>query len=135
MARYPINIGGRLIELEWTQETARRYEFRIGLCGGEPTPKQLQNPATVATALFRMLWALLPVREFQRHESPEELFLAVDHEEEAPVIYAALRGIFEDRAATVEKKSSGKKSPSPGSSSDSVRKNGSEPTPDSAPPT
>lgn len=133
--KFPFTIAGRVIELEWTQETARRYEFRIGTVGGEPTARQLNNPRTVSSALFRMLWALLPVREFQRYDSPEDLYLAVDHDEEGPAIYAALRGIFEERAVTAEKKSSGRKSLSPASSSDSVPLNGSEPTPDSAPPT
>ena len=111
-------IAGREVELAWTQETAKRFAFRMGEIGGEPTSKQLTNPKTVSTALFKVLWALLPQNEFSRYPDPESLFVAVDHETEGEAIFAAINGIYLDRFADVEKKSTLKNSPSPESNSD-----------------
>lgn len=111
-------IAGREVELAWTQETAKRFAFRMGQIGGEPTGRELTNPKTVATALFKALWGLLPPAEFQRYPDPEALFVAVDHDTEAEGIYQAITAVYADRAPDAEKKSSSMKSPSPGSSSD-----------------
>ena len=97
-------IAGRTVSLEWTQETAKRFAFRMGEVGGEPTGRQLTNPRTVATALFKVLWGLLPTAEFQKHPTPEDLFIAVDHESEAEAIFAAINGIYQDRFPSEEKK-------------------------------
>jgi hypothetical protein len=113
-----IKIGGRNVKLTWDVETEKRYAYRMGELGGEPTAKQLSNPKTVTTALFKVLWALLPAGEFQRHPDPESLFVAVDHETEGEAIYAAIRDIYEARFVGDEKKSTSKKSPSPESNSD-----------------
>ena len=115
---HEITIAGRKSELEWTQETAKRFAFRMGEIGGEPTGKQLSNPRTVATALFKVLWGLLPPKEFAGYPDPESVFVAVDHEEEAEAIFAAIGGIYEDRFPSKEKKSTSRKSPSPESNSD-----------------
>lgn len=112
-----IRIGGREVALEWTQETAKRYAYRMGELGGEPTGKQLTNPKTVTTALFKVLWALLPAGEFSRHPDPESLFVAVDHETEGEAIFAAIAAIYADRSPTTEKKSTSMRSPSPESNS------------------
>jgi hypothetical protein len=109
---HKVTIAGRELSLEWSQETAKRYSFRMGEVGGEPTVKQLSNPRTVTTALFKVLWGLLPPMEFTRYATPEELFVAVDHENEGEAIYEAIKGIFEDRFVSPEKKSTSKKSPS-----------------------
>ena len=114
---HEITIAGRKLELEWTQETAKRFAFRMGEIGGEPTGKQLSNPRTVATALFKVLWGLLPPNEFARYPDPESLFVAVDHEAEAEAIFASIGGIYEDRFPSKEKKSTSRKSHSPESSS------------------
>lgn len=111
------NIAGRSVDLEWTQETAKRFAYRMGLVGGEPTGKELSNPKTVTTALFKVLWGMLPAAEFQRHADPEALFVAVDHEEEGAGIYEAIKGIYADRLTDPEKKSTSMKSPSPESNS------------------
>jgi hypothetical protein len=90
----------------------------MGLVGGEPTGKELSSPRTVTTALFKVLWGLLPPAEYHRHPDPEALFVAVDHEEEGAVIYEAIKGIYADRLPDVEKKSTSMKSPSPESNSE-----------------
>lgn len=110
-------IDGRQVELAWTQETAKRFAFRMGAIGGEPNGKELTNPKTVSTALFKVLWGLLPPAEFARHTTPEDLFVAVDHETEAAAIYHAIKGVYEDRFPDAEKKSTSTKSPSPESNS------------------
>jgi hypothetical protein len=111
-------IAGREVDLAWTQESAKRFAFRMGEIGGEPTGKQLSNPKTVTTALFKVLWGLLPSAEFARHSDPEALFVAVDHETEGPAIYQAIKAVYEDRFDDPEKKSTLTKSPSPESNSD-----------------
>jgi len=113
-----ITIGGRKVSLTWNVETEKRYAYRMGELGGEPTAKQLSNPKTVTTALFKVLWALLPSDEFQRHPDPESLYVAVDHEKEGEAIFAAIKEIYEARFVSVEKKSSLTKSPSPESNLD-----------------
>lgn len=115
---YLVKIDGREVGLKWTQETAKRYAYRMGEIGGEPTGKQLSNPKTVTTALFKVLWALLPAAEFSRHPDPESLFVAVDHETEGEEIFNALAAIYRDRAPDSEKKSTSLKSPSPESNSE-----------------
>ena len=115
--KHEITIAGRKVELEWTQESAKRFSFRMGECGGEPTSKQLTNPKTVTTALFKVLWGLLPSAEFVRYHDPESLFVAVDHETEGEAIYAAIAAIYQDRCPSAEKKSTSQKSPSPESNS------------------
>lgn len=90
----------------------------MGEIGGEPTTKQLQNPKTVDTALFKILWGLLPPAEFAKYPNPEELAVLVDHDSEGAAIYAAIKGIFDDRFPDAEKKSTSMKSPSPESNSD-----------------
>jgi hypothetical protein len=90
----------------------------MGQIGGEPFGKELTNPKTVTTALFKVLWGLLPAAEFQRHATPEDLFVEVEHETEGPAIYQAIKGIYEDRFPDPEKKSTLTKSPLPESNSD-----------------
>lgn len=114
---HPCKIAGRDVALEWTQESAKRYAYRIGCVGGEPSEKEFRNPKTLTTALFKVLWALLPAGEFHRYADPEALFVAVDHENEAEAIYNAINGVFRDRLPDAEKKSTSMTSPSPESSS------------------
>ena len=111
-------IGGRKVALAWTVETAKRFAYRMGEVGGEPTTRQLNNPRTVTTALFKVLWGLLPPAEFARHPDPEALFVAVDHATEAEAIFTAIRDIYAARFPTEEKKSTTTTSPSPESNSD-----------------
>lgn len=118
MESHNCKIAGRSVDLAWTQETAKRYAFRMGEIGGEPTSKQLTSPRTVATALHKVLWALLPPAEFARYATPEDLFVAVDHDNEATGIFSAINSVYQDRFADTEKKSSLTKSRSQESNSD-----------------
>ena len=115
---HPVKIAGRETSLAWDNESAKRYFFRMGEIGGEPTHKQLSNPKTVTTALFKVLWGLLPGVEFQKYPDPESLFVAVDHETEAAAIFAAITQVFQDRFPDDEKKSTSTTSPLPESNSD-----------------
>ena len=107
---YKVTIAGAEVELAWTKESEMRFHFRMGEVGGEPSPAQLTNPKTVTTALFKVLWGLLPGPVFARFPDPESLYVAVDHEKEGAAIYAAIRSIYKDRFPTAEKKSTSKKS-------------------------
>ena len=116
--KHSCTIAGRAVELAWTQETAKRFAYRMGEIGGEPTGKQLTNPKTVTTAIFKALWGLLPPVEFARYPDPESLFVAVDHDKEGEAIFAPINGVYLDRFPSEEKKSTLTKSPSPESNSD-----------------
>jgi len=118
MSTHTCTIDGRAVTMAWTQDAAKRFAYRMGQCGGEPTGKELSNPKTVTTALFKVLWGLLPQAEFARHPDPESLFVAVDHDSEGESIYAAIKGVYSDRYPSAEKKSTSMKSPSPESNSD-----------------
>lgn len=108
---HKVIIGGREVSLEWTQETEKRFYFRMGEVGGEPTPAQLRNPKTAATAFFKVLWALLPCSEFAKYPDPESLFVEVDHSTEAEGIFEGIAGIYADRFPPAQKKRTTKKSP------------------------
>lgn len=112
MITHPVIIAGREVELGWNVETARRFAYRMGEIGGEPTSKQLTNPRTVTTALFKVLWALLPPAMLTHWPDPETLFASVDHETEGEAIYGTLKEIYNDRFPDTEKKSTSRKSPS-----------------------
>lgn len=110
---HPVRIAGRSVELEWTNETSKRFAFRMGSIGGEPTPAELTNPRTASTALFKVLWGLLPPLEFARYSDPEALFVATNHEEEAEGIFQGIAAVYSDRFPSEEKKSTSENSHSP----------------------
>jgi len=116
--KHPLTIAGKPVEIEWTQETAKRFAFRMGTIGGEPRGKDFTNPRKVESSLFKVLWGLLPSSEFAKYEDAESLFVAVDHETEGEAIFAAINGIYADRFPDEEKKSTSMKSPSPESNSE-----------------
>lgn len=116
--KHEIAVAGRKFEIEWTQETAKRFAYRMGTIGGEPYGKDFTNPRKVASSLFKVLWGLLPPIEFARYDDPEALYVASDHETEAEAIFAAISAIYAERFPDEEKKSTLTKSPSPESSSE-----------------
>ena len=118
VVKHKVTIAGRDIELEWTHESAKRFAFRIGDVGGEPTAKQFTNARTASTAVCKVLWALLPLSAFQRYSDPESLFVAIDHETESAAIFDAISAIYQERYPSEEKKSTLTKSPSLESNSD-----------------
>lgn len=124
----PVIIAGQEVSLTWDLQTARRFEFRMGEIGGEPTAKQFLNPRTAATAIFKALWALLPPGLLASYPDPETLYAAVDHEAEAVGIFQAIGGIYQERFPDTEKKSTSRKSPSRASNSESRKTNGKQHT-------
>lgn len=109
-------IGGRKVELAWTQEVAKRFRFRLSSIGGHPTQRELTNRATADAAVCKILWALLPSSELGRFPTPEDLFVAIDQETESESISRAIHAVYDDMNPTPEKKRTSRKSPSRGSS-------------------
>jgi len=116
--KHIVTIAGRKVPIEWSNESSMRFQYRMGEVGGEPTERQLRNPKTVTTALFKVLWGLLPSAELARYPDPETLFLAVNHDTEAESIYGAIKAIYEERWPSDEKKSTSENSPSQESNSE-----------------
>lgn len=115
---FPVIIGGRKIALKWTQETAKRFHFRLQTIGGHPTSRELTGARTRDAAACKLLWAFLPPAEIGNYPTPEDLFVAIDQETEGLELGQALAAIYAEMNPSAEKKSTSKKSPSPGSSSD-----------------
>lgn len=115
---YPVTIGGRKLSLKWTQETAKRFHFRLGQIGGHPTQRELTGSRTRDAAACKLLWAFLPPAELANYPTPEDLFVAIDQETEGEELGKALGAIYQEMIPDAEKKSSLTKSPSPGSNSD-----------------
>ena len=105
---HPINIGGESFEIAWDQQTARSYAYRASKIGGAPSMRDLANPKRAAAAVTDLLWLLLPPTAAAKYRSPEELFVALDHESEAESIHSALLAVMEEMVSTDEKKSSSK---------------------------
>lgn len=106
MEKHEIKIAGESVSLAWDQETAKRYHFRMAEIGGEPT--DYSNPNTIATNLFKVLYGLLPVQTFKKYSDPEDLWVAVDHENEGEAIFKAINAVFLERFPDAEKKSNGR---------------------------
>ena len=115
---YPVTIGGEEITLAWDQQTARAYPYRAGRIGGAPKLRDLANAKRAVAAVTDLLWLFLPLSAVTKYPTPEELFLAIDHESHYGEIHAAVIGIVGEMTATPEKKRSLPNSPSPGSNSD-----------------
>ena len=115
MKSYPVTIEGQTVELAWTQDIARRYQFRSSKIGGPPTARAMSNPKTAVAAVTAFLWLLLPPDVHSLYQSPEDLFLAIDHENDHAGLHAALVGVIGDMVPDVEKKSTLTKSQSPAS--------------------
>jgi hypothetical protein len=115
---YPVTIGGEEITLAWDQQTARAYPYRAGRIGGAPSLRDLANPKRAIAAVTDLLWLFLPPAASAKYPTPEELFLAIDHEANAPGIHAAIVGIVGEMTTTPEKKRSLPSSPLPESNLD-----------------
>jgi len=114
MTSYEATIAGEKVILAWDQRTARAYGYRASKIGGAPSLTDLANPKRAAAAVTDLLWLILPPETAAKYRTPEELFLAIDHEAEAAAIHTALVSIIGDITATPEKKSTSRKSPSHG---------------------
>ena len=120
-----IKVGGNDVALAWTVEAERRFIFRLSKIKDVPKMSDLSNPKKAAAALTTLLWLLLPADEFAKYETPEDLFVAIDHEHEGAAIVTAVIAVLNDMAPSDEKKSTSNKRHSPRSNSESNRLNGS----------
>jgi len=113
-------IAGRAVELEWTQESAKRIRIRLSKIGAElfSLLRDFSKPKKAEYAVSAVLWALLPDAEYIRHESPELLALCIDDESEAAAVYSAVSACLAEMFPDAEKKSTSTKSPLPESNSD-----------------
>jgi hypothetical protein len=98
----------------WTQEITSRFEFRASKLGVEPSQllREFSQPRKAAAAITSFLWLLLPPAAHATHPTPEDLFVAIDHQADGEGIHAAIVGVLADMSPEVEKKSTLKKSPS-----------------------
>jgi len=110
---HTVTIAGQPVQLTWTNETEKRFRYRLGTIGGHPTQAQFRNHATSPAAFCKVLWALLPAAILPTYPTPEDLFVAIDHESEGESIATALVAIYADMAPDPEKKSTSANSPSP----------------------
>ena len=115
---HEITIGGRPVKIAWTVETQKRFQYRLQTIGGHPPEGAFRAAKTAPAAFCKVLWALLPPAELVALPTPEDVFVALDHEKEAPAMFAAVSAIYGEMAADAEKKTTSGKSPLPGSNSD-----------------
>ena len=115
---HEITIGGRPVKLAWTVESQKRFQYRLQTIGGHPPEGAFRAARTAPAAFCKVLWALLPPAEVALYPTPEDVFVALDHETEAGPMFEAISAIYGERAAGAEKKTTSGKSPSPASSSD-----------------
>lgn len=112
---HAVKIGGREILIDWNQETAKRFNFRLSNIGGHPTKRELTTPATASAAVCKILWALLPSSEIGRYATPEDLFVALDDADNESNA-AAIVAVYADMTPTAQKKMTSEKSRSQESS-------------------
>lgn len=113
-----ITIGGRPVKLAWTVESRKRFQYRLQTIGGHPPESAFRTARTAPAAFCKVLWALLPPAELATLATPEDVFVAMDHETEAETVFAAISDIYGDMEADAEKKTTSVKSPSQESNSD-----------------
>ena len=104
-------IAGRKVSLEWTQEAAKRFRFRLSSSGGHPSQRELTSAKSADAAVCKLLWAMLPPQEVARHATPEDLFVAIDQDTESEALAQAIHGVYADMDTTPEKKTIKRKSP------------------------
>ena len=119
-----VTIGGKEVQLAWTQDVARRLAFRASRIGGGPSFADFRNQKKAAAAITTFLWLILPVEVHAKFSTPEDLFLAIDHETEAAAIHAACIAVIGSMQLSADEKKTPLKTPSPASSSDSPPANG-----------
>ena len=101
-----LTIGGREIEIAWTQEAARRFSFRASKHKIKLDGKAFSDPSRAASAYVECLWLLLPSDEFVKHASAEDLAATIDHDMESESIVEAVLSCVSEMVADAEKKSS-----------------------------
>lgn len=108
-----VTIAGQPVSIAWTQEVARRYGIRASKLGGAPKTADLSDRHRAAYAAAAFLWLFLPPMIHDQYRTPEDLYLALDHEQDAPAILTAILAVFGEMAVDAEKKTSSPTSPLP----------------------
>jgi hypothetical protein len=108
---FPLTIGGKATEIAWTQETAKRYTFRSSKLGVDPL-SSINNAKKRESSLITLLWLVLPQDAHLQFSTPEDLHVAINHdnETEKQLIASALAGVLEEMFPDAEKKITTKKS-------------------------
>lgn len=111
---HSVKIGGQVVELAWTQSTARTLGFRASKIGVDPRELygDFTKPRKAEYAVTAFLWLLLPDEVHRRFALPDDLCPLIEPED-AKDILAAVLGVIADMAPSDEKKSTSGKSPSP----------------------
>jgi hypothetical protein len=104
MTTHEITICGRPITLKWSVETQKRFTYRLQTIGGHPSEGSFRSAKTSQAAFTKVLWALLPSSEIAAFPTPEDLFVAIDHESEAESIGSAIIAIYNEMNPDAEKK-------------------------------
>ena len=114
---HPCQIGGKSVELAWTNSTARSLKFRASQLGVDPRQlcADLADNGRAEYSLGVLLWLVAPEDLHSRHRTPESLWLTVADDEVAGVVNSVVETLG-DGAPSEEKKSTSKKSRSRGSS-------------------
>jgi len=115
---HKVTIGGADVEISWTNEVQRGFRDRVSKIGAdyEKLFQNFRNPRKSRYAYFAWLWFFLPMDVYRKFEIPEDLMLAVEDKDAQSVVSAVL-GTIKEMSPSAEKKSTSKKSPSPGSNS------------------
>lgn len=113
---HTVQIQGHAVPLEWTQAAARAFGFRASKIGADPRAlyRDIKNPLKAEYAVTAFLWMLLPDEEHRKYSLPDDLCPVIDPDH-APEILRAVLGVIADMSPAAEKKSTLRKSPSPGS--------------------
>jgi predicted nucleotidyltransferase len=106
-------IGGKEVEIEWNQATARRLSFRASKHGINVSFADFTNPQKAHAAYVETMWLLLPPDEFSKHATPEDLSATIDHDTESESIVAAVLDCVLQMKPDAEKKSGSGSTPSP----------------------
>lgn len=109
---HTVRIAGKSVNLAWTVEAQKRFRFRASKIGGAPTHRDFSDPSRATSAVASLLWLLLPPDALADYPTPEELYVGIEDETEAPAIHTALSAIVAEMSPTPEKKTNSKKSPS-----------------------
>ena len=110
-----ITIAGESVELEWTGKTARIMRLRLSEIGFD-WEKDTRGQR-MSAAMVKIAWALLPQPFAAAYPTHEDMFAAMQEDEDRP-LFMAVSEILAEMSPSSEKKSSSLKSHSQESSSD-----------------
>ena len=100
------SIGGRKVDLEWTNESLRKMTIRASKLGEDPRDlfSDLKDPKRSDYAACALLWLLVPDEIHEANRTPEKLWLKVADQEIEGVLGAVIATLG-DITVDAEKKS------------------------------